>query len=399
METTDSALNCYMECANASTSQLPRTRTTSTSGQRSAWNDTQSASQNRMSLNFLKCVVEKHIENGQDNEDKTKLIVDALGGINNLLNVLVTIDNEPIIGNGQRQRLYQILTTPRHSQSHQQSATTINHIVTRHQEKPDRIDLILDPNDNYLQKWLGERMALKLKSFIHNKMSIFAICLSLVCWIAIWLFVPTILFVFQICCCISIWFPYLILNVATVNVVAFKKLRKTTDVWITLFYMNVYVFCFFWYSRPSAHEPLLMHCLHGIGILLGLIATFFALLLQSLFDGFRGNKRSKLIFGVTIGLRFLFMSGYWSMLSYSNGDDTVIVLYGPIRFSLLGTLSSSAQIMGIFVLKQCFFIVLFQKNKPHRLYIDHLLYGKILKHLHKMVRIHQPNPLILKLLN
>eukprot|EP01084_Bolivina_argentea_P299352 515998_1 len=305
-----------------------------------------------VSIQLLKSIFGEQLEHKDDNKDRMESIVNALGGINNILGIILNSNDENILNHKQKQLLYQTLKTPK--TTHKDIDNDRNH----------RVELVLDSTDNYLLKWFGDKndISLKIYYFIHHRVTVSLILLLwIIWWILFFTVKPIIWEIVWVFCSIFIWIPFLILYAASVNRVAFQRIIRKTDFWIKIFYVNKWIASLLWFWIKT----------NLFSLSFGLFSAIFAgisnnivLLIISSFDGFKGNRKTKLVLSTLAGLVFVIFYLFSSWQSYSNENDPIdiITIYGDIKISLLHSMSSSAQIVAIFMFKQCFLAFYFKKQ-------------------------------------
>eukprot|EP01083_Nonionella_stella_P074816 203055_1 len=287
----------------------------------------------------------------EEYDENTKiLILDAMGGINNILNQ--TLQNDSIFGEQQLEKIHQIL------RDKSEQKTKIKKDDTRQNsngqiESNEDIFLTLDVQNNYLFSLCSNNLGTKIYKGLHSRyysilfilLLFFGILLTMLSGInetmglirAVYFVITFILF----------FIPSMILWILTTNKIAFNKNIRTTEFWIQLIYMIRWLLLVTLKDFQNQNDMMLMIFWVCVVVFWILFIIWFLL-----FDGIKLNlfvKRGTL---ALVALFFTFGVVFNWVESNAKPDDSLIHIYGDYSISLRDQIQSTVEVLGILFIKQ-----------------------------------------------
>eukprot|EP01084_Bolivina_argentea_P069091 125770_1 len=307
----------------------------------------------KITKEILRAIHEQQLLDGENNDDNTLLFIKAMGGMDIILDKI--FQNESFtLQQEEMDRMYQIMSTPSiyqiQKKNEQNMKIALVQIPTQHKENDDKVYFVMNEYDTYLLSTFGEKYANIILNIIHNKFMQIVMFL----W-----YMVDVIWVFVIGG-VSLWFhihriimytfliiPFTFIALC-VNRKAFKSSLKTTDFRLKNIYFIIYMVCNNWVSFNVHVYPILA----TLGATLIGIWGVIVMVIISSFDGFHGKRIQKIAISAVGAIICLYLSIYFQFISYTNGDDSIIHIYGNFGFSRLSMITTSSQVLAIFFLKQ-----------------------------------------------
>ena len=320
----------------------------------------------------LRSVHEKQLNDGINNDKSTAEIVKIMGGIDVILTNYLNVEE----------------------MSHLLNENAINHIhaiITKQEvqvldpEKNDDIDVdddrfyySFDPNNTFLSSTFSKQTGNRIKAFFTHKVFTIVITLSVLFSVTKNAFCcgnyvdqtkyGDIFFINQIVTILliyTLWIPYIIFGLFSVNKTAFKLVIKSFEFHFKMYYVILgFIFQIVWSLNFSRQNWMI----YNVNVELEMFAIasnqfVFAMLIVfvAFFDGLRLDRRVKLLCSGFIGIFTLYESFLHQFELYGSSHiETVNFLGFDIEVKPIRMLAD--RIVGIFLIKQ-FLFTLFKKNK------------------------------------
>eukprot|EP01083_Nonionella_stella_P091405 255559_1 len=214
--------------------------------------------------------------------------------------------------------------------------------------------LTLDPDDTFLNTLLRPQTVKFILSIIQNiAFKTVAALLFLVSLVLRYKLYNTLFMeLYRIIIHGVILIPFWSLYILNVNRNAFKRIISSFDFWVKLIYviMTAITRCInkYYFDEFDAKYPILS----GIALFLYWLDLIIMCAAVSLFDGYKINHKFKIIVPAMAGLYSLVYSLVMQFLSYSEGDKSIIHIYGPIAVSINSFYITATRNVAIFLLRQ-----------------------------------------------
>eukprot|EP01084_Bolivina_argentea_P053581 98362_1 len=246
----------------------------------------------------------------------------------------------------------------------------------------------LQTGNSYLTSLIGENMETKLFSVLHHTISFIFISISLILW-----FILYILFsaadsltypIYLIVICTVIWIPFLILHCLSVHSIAMRLIIENFEFWIKMYYLFIffasilldrYIFVFAGNHGSKQNTAVWIVA----DVLFEVFTIPLLICIISSWDGFNfANRKWKIIFTAIIAVFFALYAAYKQFVSFSGEDESIVTVYGNIRFSVFSMQINSIKMLSIFLGKQTFFLW-YKKGKAIAIKINPILKWKNLE--------------------
>eukprot|EP01083_Nonionella_stella_P160806 525952_1 len=321
-----------------------------------------------ISKELLRNLHRRRLINGQTNSVHQEAIIDALGGIDNILQHLLT--SNAILDEQQLDFLHHIIANTSHNK---QQTTTIN-AVSQPQEDKAHITIpaftyTFKDEDSFLFTIFGQENGTKILHILNG--TIFKCILLLLFGLG----VPVTVLMFLSVLAVDVWFVfctvffifcsiYIIGWILYANKEAMKLLLRQFEFWCKLGYLIVYLVTnAIVYHLDGA--PLYSICAFSI-----FYAVF--LFIAMIFDAINTQKSTKMIISSlavgTVAWRMFsvmvntFYANEWDVYDRAIVTINIPYLDEKARISIVDMCANSAQILAIFLCKQLILII----RNPHK---------------------------------
>ncbi len=145
------------------------------------------AEESKITISDLKSLIDEQVKMGENNSDnKTVDIVNVFGGINNLLQTIIDLNDKSILSQDRINIIHQIITAPKQSQQTHDTIAAKTQIKTDKNDQNEdgaQIQLKLDATNTYLTSFVGESSSFKINSPIHHKVSVLSVVVSFIVYL------------------------------------------------------------------------------------------------------------------------------------------------------------------------------------------------------------------------
>eukprot|EP01084_Bolivina_argentea_P295835 509453_1 len=302
-----------------------------------------------------KSVYELHqqrLSNGINNEDNSLLIMNILGGIDNILTNYLTDKNNLNITNNTLLQINQMLITPQKYKNANTSKTSTKITATKHNEQTDNsFFYTFNINNTFLHHVFGNEKAEKILNVIHSKITQYIISLSVIIWIILIIIGEGLISaIYFIICWSFLTIPYMLFWILSSNRHAFYLIIKSFEFWLRVVYGAILAILIgIYYQHNVSTVNIIIYWIYNIIAMITIILTTIYI---SIFDAVKITKTYKIAISVICSGVMVFTSIYWQFLLSEKYDYIVYIPVTNGSLSFYSMISSAARILGIFFCKQ-----------------------------------------------
>eukprot|EP01084_Bolivina_argentea_P178775 309008_1 len=308
-------------------------------------------------IKALKKLHDAQLSNGENNNDQTLNIVDALGGIDLILTHYLDEDNKNTLNQQQLQQIKEIMSSPnKYKQNHPtlHSLSTINKHhdqSTKPQEYSGKyLQYEFLKNNTFLKSVWGETKAQKITEIIYSKYTMSFICFITLIGETLWFIAYNYWFGVLLIILIKsfITIPYFIIIIMSSNRTSFKLITSSFEWWFKtlngLFMATIYAV--YWYQHNNSILCAINYVINAMFVVVGVV------LFGSMDAMYHFNKKWKIFCSAVAATAYLFYSIYFQFFISEQDDYIIRIPITQSAISFASMISSSGRILFIFFAKQ-----------------------------------------------
>eukprot|EP01084_Bolivina_argentea_P059371 108420_1 len=288
---------------------------------------------------------QKQLRDGRNNKRNELKIMEAIGGIDDILNTYLT-HKDVTLNDTQMKQLHKILAVE-DKNAFQKDLANYQPIF----------EYRMDIKKTYLNTFFTNK-AETIYNILHSNITQIFLVLSIVIWIPLryTMYGEIGYGVYRTIISLFFWIPFGVFYLLSVNKKAFNFIIRTFEFWFKFYYYCSGFIADFIYSFIHNDEK----WWHIVGYFCMMTSICMAMIIISLFDGYPMDKKWKCGVSGLIAIVFTAQTLWWQFTMPNDGDSIVSVV--GIEISLKTIMVTSGKITAIFVFKQCI-LTLLAKSK------------------------------------
>ena len=320
----------------------------------------------QISKSYLYRLCQQQLSQESNHNDQYALqIMNTLGGINYILEEMLSDKNNIEISQNKLSKLYQLLITPQNYTQQQTRTSTSSPITLNSQHndtkeiysKHDKMSYKFEIKNTFLHKLQDDKCATLLIKQFHTKTAHLLHVISIICYFILRFgFQDTLLFPIYTLIVAGIgWQCYFVGWILSANVYALRLVSKSFEFWFkvgntligcTAFLMERYVLL------PTFDDH---NTLRIISEIIFCSNCILAICIVSAFDALYLYRLYKVCFSLSAALSLTFVMLFIMYDTYFNDiDDVIIEIYADQTLSLRGIEIGALQVLTIFSWKQTY---------------------------------------------
>ena len=316
----------------------------------------------RITKDELFRIHQQTIHNGYDHKDKTEQIVIALGGIDNVLSLLLSA-NATNLTDCQLMNIHEIIECKSVSKDCQDGwCMCISRLFTK---KPPKTTYYFSTTNTYLHSIFGNEMGHKLMKIAYSKYVLsFLVLMGILFMIThpnLSLVSPMISTICQLFPQITslLWAAIVLLSI---NKGAFRNIGRKFEFYMKLLYVFQYVggeWLLFFASNAEEKQYYAAPIMRTICVPLSVI-------MFTCLDGLQLTLNTKIAIGTLVGITFGASAIYYTCLSlelFGHPDDSIIeIKHIGITVSIFNVIANALQVTSLFIWQQLWSSIVYRKH-------------------------------------